>query len=106
MSLIKAGSSTNAALGSELAGGAGNPALEVTHNGAGPVTLAATHPAGSVGGVTVSKVSPKILVGFGHGGVGVGVTVGEPEAVAVAVAVAVGVGVPEGVGLGQLAPSV
>ena len=39
---------------------------QVSHNGAGPVTLAATHPAGSAGAIEVSKFSPKILLGLGH----------------------------------------
>ena len=57
LSLITAGSSTKAALGSESTGGVGVPAFEVTQSGAGPSAFAAVHPAGSAGGVTPSKFS-------------------------------------------------
>src|SRR6266545_2445751 len=57
LSLTTAGSSTNAAFGAESAGGAGVPALEVTHSGPGPAALVAVHPAGSAGAVTPSKFS-------------------------------------------------
>jgi hypothetical protein len=59
LSLTTAGSSMNAALGGESATGVGTPELEVTHSGAGPDALTATHPAGSAGGVTLSKFSLK-----------------------------------------------
>src|SRR5204863_6928918 len=113
LSCTVAGSLTKAALGKESATGAGTPEFEVIHNiPSVPAALAATHPVGSSGGVTSSKFSRKILVGFGHGGVGVGVGVGAGvgvgvgEADAVAVAVAVPVAVAVGVGLGQIIPSV
>jgi hypothetical protein len=57
LSLTTAGSLTNAAFGSESAGGAGSPAFEVTHGGSGPLAFVAVHPAGSAGGVTPSKFS-------------------------------------------------
>ena len=106
-----------AEFGRESAAGAGNPEFEVTQSTAsGSTALAATHPAGSAGGVTPSKFSKKILVGFGHGGVGVDVGTGVGGIVAVAVAVGVGdavgvavavdVAVGVGDGLGQTIPSV
>src|SRR5581483_4926750 len=57
LSLTTAGSSTNAALGAESAGGDGRPLFEVTQSGSGPPALVATQPAGSAGGVTPSKFS-------------------------------------------------
>src|SRR4029077_18145499 len=50
LSLIVAGSSTNAALGSVSAGGAGTPESDVTH-------VVLDQPEGSAGGVTLSKNS-------------------------------------------------
>lgn len=47
----------NAALGGESATGVGTPEFDATHNGAGPCAFVATHPAGSAGGVTLSKFS-------------------------------------------------
>lgn len=43
------------ALGNEMAGGAGAPALEVTQRGAGPDAFVAIHPAGKAGATTPSK---------------------------------------------------
>src|SRR6266478_3408825 len=60
LSLVVAGSFTHAALGSESAGGAGNPEFEVCQNTpSGLMGFVAAHPAGSAGGVTPSKFSPK-----------------------------------------------
>src|SRR5204863_2768157 len=78
-----------AALGAESATGAGTPVLEVTQNGAAPAALTAIQPAGSAGGVTLSKFSLKVPL---HG-IGVGVVVGVGVGVGVGVAVGVGVGV-------------
>src|SRR6266478_87343 len=64
LSLITAGSSINAALGSVSATGVGTPEFDVTHSGDGPCAFVATQPAGSVGGVTLSKSSLKL---GGHG---------------------------------------
>jgi hypothetical protein len=53
---------TNVAFGSESATGVGTPEFEVTQNiESGLIALAAIHPAGSVGGVTASKFSLKIV---------------------------------------------
>jgi len=77
LSLITAGSSMNAALGSVSAGGLGSPELDVTQSGGGPCTFVAIQPGGNVGGVTPSKFSPN-STGFqqqqsGHcGGTGTG----------------------------------
>jgi hypothetical protein len=59
LSLITAGSSMKAALGSESATGVGTPEFDVTHSGAGPTAFIAAQPAGSAGGVTLSKFSLK-----------------------------------------------
>jgi len=48
-----------AALGSESATGVGTPEFDVTHSGAGPCAFIAAQPAGSAGGVTLSKFSLK-----------------------------------------------
>src|SRR6478672_13797213 len=56
LSLIVAGSSTNAALGGVSAGGAGTPELDVTH-------VVLDHPEGSAGGVTLSKNSKRRKMG-------------------------------------------
>jgi hypothetical protein len=47
----------NPALGCVSAGGLGSPLFDVTHNGGGPNAFVAAHPAGNVGGVTLSKFS-------------------------------------------------
>ena len=96
LSLTTAGSSIEAALGSESATGVGTPALEVTQSGAGPDAFNAVQSAGSAGGITLSKFS---LNRPAHG-VGVGVVVGAT----VAVAVGVGLGVRVGVGVGVIVP--
>jgi hypothetical protein len=57
LSLITSGSSMNAALGNEWAGGVGNPELDVTQRGGDPSALVASHPAGNAGGVMLSKSS-------------------------------------------------
>src|SRR5439155_27090495 len=58
--LVVAGSFTQAALGNESAGGAGNPEFEVCQKTpSGLMALVAAHPAGNAGGVTPSKFSPK-----------------------------------------------
>jgi hypothetical protein len=60
LSLTTAGLFTHAALGSESAGGAGNPEFELCHKTiSGSTALVAVHPAGSAGGVTPSKFSLK-----------------------------------------------
>src|SRR6476620_3569549 len=64
LSLITAGSSMNAAFGGVSATGVGTPEFDVTHSGDGPCAFVATQPAGSVGGVTLSKFSLKL---GGHG---------------------------------------
>ena len=56
LSLIVAGSSTNAALGGVSAGGAGTPELDVTH-------AVLDQPVGSAGGVTPSKNSRRSNLG-------------------------------------------
>jgi hypothetical protein len=56
LSLIVAGSSTNAALGGVSAGGVGTPELDVTH-------VVLDHPEGSAGGVTLSKNSERSKIG-------------------------------------------
>src|SRR5438093_4118 len=76
LSLIAAGSSTNAALGDVSAAGDGLPELEVTHSGAGPLAFVAVHPAGKAGGVTPSKFSLNVVTGVHGVGVGVGVSIG------------------------------
>jgi hypothetical protein len=61
LSLTTAGLFTHAALGSESAGGAGNPVFELCQKMlSGLIALVATHPAGSAGGVTPSKFSLKL----------------------------------------------
>ena len=57
LSLTTAGSSMNAALGGESAGGIGTPELDVTQSGGGPCAFVATQSGGSAGGVTPSKFS-------------------------------------------------
>jgi hypothetical protein len=59
LSLIVAGSSTNAALGAVSAGGTGTPELDVTH-------VVLDQPVGSAGGVTPSKNSMRKENGW-HG---------------------------------------
>jgi hypothetical protein len=62
LSLRVAGSLTHAALGSESAGGVGSPESDVCHNmGSTLMMFIATQPAGSIGGVTLSKYSLKTL---------------------------------------------
>jgi hypothetical protein len=56
LSLIVAGSSTNAALGGVSAGGVGTPELDVTH-------VVLDQPVGSAGGVTPSKSSKRSKIG-------------------------------------------
>src|ERR1051326_123551 len=56
LSLTRPGSSTNAALGGESAGGSGRPELDVTQSGGGPKTLVASQSGGNVGGTTLSKL--------------------------------------------------
>ena len=75
LSVTTTGSSMNAALGSESAGGIGTPEFEVTQNGGGPWAFVASHPGGSAGGVTLSKFSANVLrnqQGGQIGGVGEG----------------------------------
>jgi len=84
LSLIAAGSFTHAAFGGESAGGDGSPEFEVCQSTpSGLMALIAVHPAGSVGGVTLSKFSIKehaagVIVGVA---VGVGVGGGLPTGV-------------------------
>jgi hypothetical protein len=60
LSLTTAGSFIHAALGSESAGGAGNPEFDDCQKMlSGLMAFVATHPAGSAGGVTLSKFSLK-----------------------------------------------
>jgi hypothetical protein len=56
LSLIIAGSSTNTALGSVLAGGAGTPESDVTH-------VVLDQPVGSAGGITPSNSSKRSKIG-------------------------------------------
>src|SRR4029450_2427939 len=56
LSLIVAGSSTNAAFGSVSAGGLGTPESDVTH-------VVLDQPGGSAGGVTLSNNSAKTITG-------------------------------------------
>jgi len=71
LSLIIAGSLTHAAVGGESAGGIGNPELDVCQNiPSGSMTLSASQPGGTTGGVTLSKFSNK------EQAMGVGVAVG------------------------------
>ena len=86
LSVTTAGSSINASLG-----GVSGVVVDVTHIGAPPVALVATHPAGNAGAVTPSKFSFNAVPAHG-------VPVGDGAGVPVEVAVAVGVGVP-GVGV-------
>src|SRR5437762_154294 len=75
LSLSTAGSSMNAALGGESAGGIGTPEFEVTQNGCGPWAFAASHSGGSAGGVTLSKFSANVpwnQQGGHMGGLGAG----------------------------------
>ena len=100
LSLTTDGSSTNAALGLDSAGGLGTPPFEVTHKGAGPCTFVAVQSWGSAGGVTLSKfwlsVTGRQQNGQGEGaGAGVGVTLGVGLGVGVIGGVGVGVGVPK-----------
>src|SRR4029077_13243922 len=67
LSLTTAGSSMNAALGGESAGGLGTPELDVTHIGGGPSAFVASQPGGNAGGVTLSKFSLN-PTGSEHGG--------------------------------------
>jgi len=57
LSLVTAGSSMNTALGGESAGGIGTPEFDVPQSGGGPCAFVAIQSGGSVGGVTLSKVS-------------------------------------------------
>src|SRR5438094_4933704 len=67
LSLITSGSLTNAAFGEESKDGNGSPSFEVTHSmPSGSIALVAVQPAGSAGGVTVSKLSLNTVVGLGH----------------------------------------
>src|SRR5258705_13751673 len=59
LSLIVAGSSTNAASGGVSAGGVGTPELDVTH-------VVLDQPRGNNGGVTPSNSSPKSKNGGSH----------------------------------------
>jgi hypothetical protein len=62
LSLITVGLLIHAALGSESATGVGVPVADVCQNMlSGSTAFVATHPAGSVGGVTASKFSLKIF---------------------------------------------
>ena len=73
LSLTTGGSLTHAAFGGESAGGDGTPAFEVCQKiPSGLIALVAVHPAGSVGGVTPSKVSANTVIRSepgGHSGV-------------------------------------
>jgi len=73
LSLTTGGSLTHAAFGGESAGGEGTPAFEVCQKiPSGLIALVAVHPAGSVGGVTPSKVSANTGIRSepgGHSGV-------------------------------------
>ena len=93
LSVTTAGSSITASLGA-----VSGVVVDVTHNGAPPIALVATHPAGNAGAVTPSKFSVNeahgVTVGVGVGGGVVAVAVGVGEGVPVDVAVAVGVGPP------------
>jgi hypothetical protein len=97
LSLIVAGSLTNASLGA-----VSGVVVEVTHKiESGLTALLATHPVGKAGAVTPSKLSFKTVA---HGvplpaAVAVAVAVGVALAVDVAVAVAVGDTVADGVGV-------
>src|SRR4051794_13439807 len=93
LSVTTAGSSTKASLGA-----VSGVVVLVTHNGAAPIALVATQPAGSAGAVTESKFSANEEQGVGEGvavGGMVAVGVGEGVPVDVAVAVGVGEGVPQ-----------
>jgi hypothetical protein len=62
LSLTTVGSLINAALGSESAAGVGVPVAEVAQSIiSGSIALVAVHPAGSTGGVTLSKFSLKMF---------------------------------------------
>ena len=67
------GSLIHAAFGGESAGGDGTPAFEVCQKiPSGSIAFVAVHPAGSVGGVTPSKVSANTVIRSepgGHSGV-------------------------------------
>ena len=84
-----------AALGAVSATGTGDPEFDVSQNvESGLTALNACQPAGSAGGVTLSKFSDNAAAP--PHGVGVGV--------AVPPGVGVGVGVPPGVGVGPQTP--
>src|ERR1044072_2053960 len=57
LSLTTAGSSIKTAFGAVSATGVGTPEFEVTHKGAGPTAFIAAQPAGTTGGVRLSKFS-------------------------------------------------
>ena len=60
---------THAAFGGESAGGDGTPAFEVCQKiPSGSIAFVAVHPAGSVGGVTPSKVSANTVIRSEPGG--------------------------------------
>jgi hypothetical protein len=85
LSLIEAGSLTDAAFGGESAGGDGKPELDVCHNTpSGLIAFMAVQPGGRVGGVTPSKFWENEA---------------HPTGVGVAVAVGVGLGLDGGVGV-------
>jgi hypothetical protein len=63
---------THAAFGSESAGGDGSPVLEVCHKiPSGSIPLLAVHP-GKAGGITLSKLSLKIVINWSLQGGGLG----------------------------------
>ena len=60
---------THAALGGVSAGGLGTPEFEVCQKIlSGLIPFVAVHPAGSVGGVTLSKLSSKTVISCEPGG--------------------------------------
>ena len=89
LSLTERGSLTQAAFGSESAGGDGDPELDVCHNTpSGLITFMAVQAGGSAGGVTPSKFWDRTH----KTGVGVGVAVGVGLGLEGGVGVEVGVG--------------
>ena len=64
LSLTTCGLSTKAAFGGVSADGVGMPEFDVCHSGGGPSAFVAVQPAGSAGGVTPSKFSLNVVVGF------------------------------------------
>src|SRR3954463_11274889 len=63
LSLLSAGAFTHTALGAESAGGDGSPALELCHRTPSASTPSlVVHPAGSAGGVTLSKFSLRSVI--------------------------------------------